>query len=90
MGNMSIKTRALVFATFFGNCLVIGLLIVSLTTNYWIEAIAKRHSNGTAPSGVINFGLFAGHKDLNVGYGNRPENINGKFVISYIKHYFRT
>lgn len=75
---MSIKTRSLIFATFFGNCLVIGLLIVSLTTNYWIQSIAKRHSNGTTSNGQINFGLFAGHKDLNVGYGQRPENINSK------------
>jgi clarin len=56
---MSLKTRSLVFATFFGSCCVIGLLIASLTTDYWITAQAKRQ-NTTASEGKINFGLFTG------------------------------
>lgn len=77
---MSIRTRGLVFATFFGNCLVVGLLVASLTTNYWIQAEAKRNNNGTATAGEgrINFGLFYGYKNLNVGYGDRLGNVDGE------------
>ncbi|EDW35386.1 GL15329 [Drosophila persimilis] len=32
---MSMPTRALVFSTFFGICLAIGLQLVSMTTNHW-------------------------------------------------------
>lgn len=39
---MSIRTRALVFSTFFGSCIAIGLLLVSLTTNHWVRASPKR------------------------------------------------
>lgn len=89
---MSLKTRSLVFATFFGNCLVVGLLVASLTTDHWIQARAKRHpnSNGTLSistnaeaDGQVNFGLFAGYKDLNVGYGKRPVNID---VVGYMRN----
>lgn len=81
------KTRGLVFATFFGNCLVVGLLVASLTTDYWIQAHAKRHSsNGTATAeqaaGRVNFGLFAGYKNLNVGYGTRPVTID---VVDFMR-----
>lgn len=100
---MSMQTRGLVFATFFGNCLVVGLLVASLTTDYWVHAQAKRHSGGlllnsgnttataigTATStpaeqadGRINFGLFAGYKNLNVGYGSRPVTID---VVGFMR-----
>lgn len=77
---MSIQTRGLVFATFFGNCLVVGLLVASLTTDNWIQAQAKRNSNHTtkAAEGRVNFGLFYGTKDLNVGLGTRQGSVNGK------------
>lgn len=80
---MSIKTRGLVFATFFGNCLVVGLLVASMTTDYWIQAQAKRNSTGTtsAADGRVNFGLFSGYKNLNVGYGTRPLAIDGEIVV---------
>lgn len=77
---MSIQTRGLVFATFFGNCLVVGLLVASLTTNYWVHSsAAKRHSNVTSreATGHLNFGLFSGYKELDVGFGNRPDTIDG-------------
>lgn len=79
---MSIQTRGLVFATFFGNCLVVGLLVASLTTNYWVQSsAAKRHSNVTSreATGHLNFGLFSGYKELDVGFGNRPDTIDGMF-----------
>lgn len=108
---MSMQTRGLVFATFFGNCLVVGLLVASLTTDYWVHAQAKRHSgggsgllvnsgiigtntttttsNGTANAtpaeqadGRINFGLFSGYKNLNVGYGSRPVTID---VVGFMR-----
>lgn len=72
---MSLKTRALVFSTFFGSCIAIGLLLVSLTTNYWVQASPKR--NNTSESfGYVNFGLFFGNRDLNVGYGDRNQAVN--------------
>ncbi|KAM8704845.1 hypothetical protein ACLKA7_009324 [Drosophila subpalustris] len=67
---MSIRTRALVFSTFFGSCLAIGLLLVSVTTNHWIRAYPKR-INSTEAKGDVNFGLFYGSQYLNVGVGER-------------------
>lgn len=78
---MSIKTRSLVFATFFGNCIVVGLLMASLTTDYWIIARARRHNSHNA-SGSVNFGLFSGWQDLNVGIGNRTSKID---VLEFIR-----
>lgn len=74
---MSLKTRSLVFATFFGNCLVVGLLVASLTTENWINAEGKR-TNSTQSSAKIKFGLFTGHKSINSGYGVRNNTIDGK------------
>lgn len=73
--NMSIKSRGLVFATFFVNCIVVGLLIASLATEHWIEAEAK-NPNMTSATGSVHFGLFTGKKDLNVGIGPRPTRID--------------
>lgn len=78
---MSLKTRGLVFATFFGSCLAVGLLLVSLTTNHWVRASAKRW-NSTESNGDIYYGLFSGTKDLNVGYGLRPHSVN---LVSFIR-----
>lgn len=74
------------FATFFGNCLVVGLLVASLTTNYWVHSSAsKRHSNVTSreATGHLNFGLFSGYKELDVGFGTRPDTIDGMFYLQY-------
>lgn len=73
---MSLKTNALVFATFFINCIVIGLLVAAFVTEHWIVATAKRH-NITESHGDINFGLFQGSKKMNAGVGLRNENIDG-------------
>lgn len=67
---MSIKTRGLVFITFFVNCVVVGLLIAGLVTDHWIEAEVQSHKIKNA-IGTINFGLFNGRKELNYGIGPR-------------------
>lgn len=72
---MSIKTRGLVFATFFVNCIVVGLLLASLLTEHWIVADAKKLYSSNA-TGTINFGLFSGRKELDVGLGARTFKID--------------
>ena len=42
---MSLRIRALVFSTFFGSCIAIGLLLVSLTTNSWVRATPKKRNS---------------------------------------------
>ncbi|XP_058458225.1 uncharacterized protein LOC131435460 [Malaya genurostris] len=71
---MSLKTRGIVFATFFGSCLIVGLLVAALTTDNWVQSNAKR--NSTESQGRIHFGLFGGQKHLNVAYGWRVHEIN--------------
>ncbi|XP_052866061.1 uncharacterized protein LOC128272316 [Anopheles cruzii] len=77
---MSLKTRSIVFVTFFTSCLIVGLLVASLTTNNWVQGSAKRH-NFTESIGQINFGLFAGHRNLNVGLGWRNYKIDVPSMI---------
>lgn len=72
---MSIKTRGLVFATFFINCVVVGLLIASLITEHWIESDAKMPHSANA-TGFVHFGLFTGKKELDVGIGRRSSKID--------------
>lgn len=72
---MSLRTRALVFSTFFGSCLAIGFLLVSLTTNQWVRAFPRR-GNSTNSKGEVNYGLFYGTKELNSGFGFRPHAVN--------------
>lgn len=67
---MSLKTRGLVFATFFGNCIVVGLLLASLTTDHWLVSQVRKPNSRNA-TGTINFGLFSGKRELNAGIGNR-------------------
>jgi clarin len=77
--------RLLIFLTFFGNCLIIGLLLSALVTSSWITAnISYISTNGDRSKyGFVNFGLFNYEKTLNHGYGERNEkDIN---VISVIK-----
>lgn len=52
---MSIRTRALVFSTFFGSCIAIGLLLVSLTTNHWVRAYPKRINSTVSTSKLPHF-----------------------------------
>lgn len=74
---MSIRSRALVFSTFFGSCLAIGLLLVSVTTNHWVRAYPRR-KNLTDASGDVNFGLFYGSQYLDVGIGVRCYPVDGE------------
>ncbi|XP_033247765.1 uncharacterized protein LOC117188292 [Drosophila miranda] len=67
---MSMRTRALVFSTFFGSCLAIGLLLVSMTTKHWVRANPRRHTSSEA-KGDVNFGLFYGNQHINLGFGVR-------------------
>lgn len=77
---MSLKTRGIVFATFFGSCLIVGLLVAALTTDNWVQANAKRF-NSSESQGRIHFGLFSGQKHLNVAYGWRKHDIDVLAVI---------
>lgn len=74
---MSMRTRALVFSTFFGSCLAIGLLLVSLTTNHWVRATPRRDAS-TQAKGEVNFGLFTGNHHLNLGFGVRSTQFDGE------------
>lgn len=76
--SIDLKTRGLVFTTFFGSCIIIGLLVAALTTEYWIEAHAKNHKDPPNAEGKVRFGLFSGTKQLNYGYGWRHNTTNGK------------
>lgn len=79
--------RGMIFITFFGSCLAMALTIVSLGTKFWITSRAKRTSNPLESDGIINFGLFDGKKELNVAYGWRIYDIDGKHAC--IKKIFR-
>lgn len=76
---MSLRTRVLVFSTFFGSCLAIGLLLTSMTTNHWVRAYPRR-TNSTEAKGDVNFGLFYGNQNLNPGFGVRNNQVNGEFL----------
>lgn len=78
---MSLRTRVLVFSTFFGSCLAIGLLLTSMTTNHWVRAYPRR-TNSTEAKGDVNFGLFYGNQNLNPGFGVRNNQVN---VYSFIR-----
>lgn len=71
--------RSMIFATFFGACLCIALIVASLGTTHWIDARARRTSNPLESEGRINFGLFEGHKELNFRYGWRNHDLSGEF-----------
>lgn len=77
---MSLKTRGIVFATFFGSCLIMGLMVAALATDNWVLANAKRH-NSSGSQGRINFGLFSGQKHLNIAYGWRRHDIDVLAVL---------
>lgn len=86
--------KILIFLTFFGSCIVIGLLLSALVTTSWITSsiVYIPHAvNGTSVGaneknnkyGLVQFGLFNYEKTLNHGYGERHEkDIN---VVSVIK-----
>ena len=81
---MSPYKRGMIFFTFLGSCLCIGLLAVALGTRYWIVSRAKRnpdrpeYTTTNRSEGKIHFGLYYGQKELNVGYGWRQNEIDSK------------
>lgn len=79
---LNLFKRSMIFATFFGSCLCIALIVASLGTTHWIDARARRTSNPLESEGRINFGLFEGRKELNFGYGWRNHDFSGKWYIS--------
>lgn len=81
---MKIVSRTLIFATFFGNCIIIGLLLTALVSNSWIFSTAHPKTKMTSNNqiGTIEFGLFSGHQSFDHGYGVRKTNID---VIQNLK-----
>ncbi|XP_049880865.1 uncharacterized protein LOC126377210 [Pectinophora gossypiella] len=75
---LNLFKRSMIFATFFGSCLCIALIVASLGTTHWIDARARRTSNPLESEGRISFGLFEGHKELNFGYGWRNHEFSVK------------
>lgn len=84
---LNLKVRALVFATFFVSCLIISLLVASLTTEYWVQANARR-DNITESMGNIHFGLFSGQRNLNVKYGWRNRGLESILFLIFIEVHF--
>lgn len=78
--------KVLIFLTFFGSCIVIGLLLSALVTNSWVVSgvtfISPVQSSGNATAttrnqfGTVEIGLFDYTKSLNHGYGMRHENFS--------------
>jgi len=60
----------MIFATFLGSCLCIGLLAAALGTKSWIisKAVIAEFNKS---DGDVSFGLFQGEKNLNHGFGWR-------------------
>lgn len=79
---MSLFKRGMIFATFFGSCLALALLVTSLGTKHWVSARARRTINPIESDGKVYYGLFEGKKDLNVAYGWRSYDIDGKTTIA--------
>ncbi|XP_023945141.1 uncharacterized protein LOC112050960 [Bicyclus anynana] len=84
---LNLFKRSMIFATFFGSCLCIALIVASLGTTHWVDARARwLSSNPSKPptnydrtrEGRINFGLFEGHKELHLGYGSRHSDLSVK------------
>lgn len=63
--------------SFLTCCAALALLLAALTTQHWIVGRAHRQTNSNLSDGRIQFGLFYGLKNLNVGYGWRSYEING-------------
>jgi hypothetical protein len=82
--------KVLIFLTFFGSCIIIGLILSSLVTTAWVvSSVSWTTGNNASASernskyGFIQFGLFNYQKTLNHGYGERIEkDIN---VIEVVK-----
>ena len=91
--------KVLIFLTFFGSCIVIGLLLSALVTNCWITAeITYKNPSGNATKfqlteptsqkrGHIQFGLFDYQESLNHGYGSRHANYSIKDILNTEKNF---
>lgn len=80
--------KILIFLTFFGSCIVIGLLLSALVTNCWISSEVSFLSGNTTTNtknqfGHIQFGLYSYQKALNHGYGLRHANYS---VVDIMKN----
>ncbi|XP_037295952.1 uncharacterized protein LOC119189689 [Manduca sexta] len=75
---LNLFKRSMIFATFFGSCLCIALIVASLGTTHWIDARAHRTHSLQVSEGRISFGLFEGRKELNYGYGWRSYDFSVK------------
>lgn len=83
---MNYFKRGMIFVTFFGSLISIALLVASLGTKYWVNAAAKRSTNPHESDGKIHFGLFDGKKELNVAYGWRTYEVDGRFIRDTVIH----
>lgn len=84
---MNLYKRGLIFATFLGCSLSAAFLAASVSTDYWVQADAKRVTNPYESDGHVFFGLFKGKRELNVGYGWRTYLISG---THWFYHFFFT
>lgn len=77
--------KVLIFLTFFGSCIISGLILSALVTNCWVISEVTFISSGNTSRnqyGSIQFGLFNYQKALNHGYGMRHENYS---ILNIIK-----
>ncbi|KAH9643469.1 hypothetical protein HF086_017250 [Spodoptera exigua] len=81
---LNLFKRSMIFATFFGSCLCIALIVASLGTTHWIDARARKTSNLLESEGRISFGLFEGRKELNPAYGWRIYDFSVLFSLGAI------
>ncbi|XP_050682040.1 uncharacterized protein LOC126977309 [Leptidea sinapis] len=70
--------RSMIYATFFGSCLCIALVVAALGTWHWVDATARGLRNPTVSEARISFGLFEGYKELTVGVGWRHRHLSIK------------
>lgn len=75
---MNFYKHGMIFATFLGSCLCIGLMAAALGTKYWTISSAVNLKSPKS-DGKIHFGLFRGEKNLNVGIGWRAQRFEGMY-----------
>jgi len=72
---MNLKERSIIFFTFLVTCLALGLLAGGMGTQYWVVSRAERPANNKS-EGFVHFGLFAGTRRMNTGYGERVNHMD--------------
>ena len=85
---LNLFKRSMIFATFFGSCLCIALIVASLGTTHWVDARARILSYPKS-EGRISFGLFEGHKMLNHSFGWRYHVFSSKLIILIMYIFFQ-